>query len=164
MWGEERGERTNDNATKSIVKRRKKVAKTKTRDSEHEERLTKVKERTLTEGRLEYPLSAYTMVTGSVIFICTVAVDVCFVHVRRRLRLCPIRTSSIQILTLTSIWLWVWTTNAIQLRTRFLQIPILPALLITHMIQNSVYEVPSRKTPVIVGVSPEWHGLYGDLR
>ena len=124
MWGEERGERTNDNATKSIVKRRKKVAKTKTRDSEHEERLTKVKERTLTEGRLEYPLSAYTMVTGSVIFICTVAVDVCFVHVRRRLRLCPIRTSSIQILTLTSIWLWLWI---IQLRTRCRQIPNPPS-------------------------------------
>ena len=56
--GEERDERTNDNATKSIVKRRKQVTKTKTRDSEHEERLTKVKERTLTEARLEYPLSA----------------------------------------------------------------------------------------------------------
>jgi len=43
MWGEERDEQTNDNATKSIVKRRKQVTKTKTRDSKHEERLTKVK-------------------------------------------------------------------------------------------------------------------------
>ena len=50
MWGEERDERSNDNATTSIVKRRKQVAKTKTGESEHEERLTKVKERTLTEA------------------------------------------------------------------------------------------------------------------
>lgn len=30
------------------------------------------------------------------------------------------------------------------------------------MINNSVYEVPLRKTPIVVGVGPERSGLYGD--